>query len=340
MRQRQRVILVVALAAVAFGGVGASLAIASADYRSRADAPSEATTVTENRPPELSPGHIVFRNTAEGHGYGYVAQVPVSAPHGPRQLTEIACDRVAAASGTATCLHTDRGVITAFTGTQYDAQWQPHASWPLAGIPSRTRVSPDGSLLATTAFVTGHAYAFTGFSTQTTIRATSGTDYGNLEDFTLTVNGSELVAADRNIWGVTFAGDNTTFYATIASSGRTWLARGDLSERTLTAIADDVECPSLSPDGTRIAFKKRTSTGPVISWTVAVLTLSDGSVKVLPESRNVDDQPEWLNNETVLYGLPRGTGVGDSDVWSIAADGSTSPSLLIEHAWSPTVLHE
>lgn len=339
MRQRNRIILVVAIATIVFGGVGAYIAIASADFRSRADAPSLVETVTEKTPPTLSPGHIVFRNTASGEGYGYVAMAPLADPNGPRQLTDIACDRVAAASGTATCLHTDRGVATTFTGTEYDARWQPLASWPLAGIPSRTRVSPDGSLQATTAFVTGHAYAVTGFSTQTEIRSSSGTDYGNLEDFAVTVNGSPLVAADRNIWGVTFA-DDTTFYATVASSGRTWLARGNLADRTLTAIADDVECPSISPDGTQIAFKKRVSTGPVASWSIAVLTLSDGAVRALPESRNVDDQPEWLDNDTVLYGLPRTDAVGDSDVWSIAADGSGEPTLFIEHAWSPTVLRE
>ena len=43
------------------------------------------------------------------------------------------------------------------------------ASWPLAGIPSRTRVSPDGVFVASTAFVTGHSYAGGGFSTETRI---------------------------------------------------------------------------------------------------------------------------------------------------------------------------
>lgn len=340
MKRNHRILLVAAIAAVAFGGVGTYLAIASAEYQGRADSPSEVKTVAEQSAPQLSPGHVVFRNTAQGKGYGLVAVVPASAPQGPRQLTEIACDRVAAASGTVNCLHTDRGVVTAFTGTRYDARWQPLDSWPLAGIPSRTRVSADGTLLATTAFVTGHAYAITGFSTQTEIRSTTGTDYGNLEDFAVTVNGSPLVAADRNIWGVTFANDDNTFYATIASSGRIWLAQGDLAARTLTAIADDVECPSLSPDGTRIAFKKKTSTGPVSTWTVAILTLETGSVRELPEPRNVDDQPEWLDNDTVLYGLQRSDAIGDSDVWALAADGSANAELFIEHAWSPTVVQE
>lgn len=340
MSQRQRLLLVVLITAVLLGSAGVYIAFASADYRSRAETPSEATTVISHTPATIHAGSIAFRNTADGQGYGLVAIVPLSDPQGPRQLTDVACDRVSAASGIASCLHTDRGVVTTFAASQYDMNWNATTSWPLAGVPSRTRISPDGSLISTTAFVTGHAYAVTGFSTQTEIRSSAGADYGNIEDFATTVNGEQLVAADRNIWGVTFADNDNTFYATIASGGNTWLARGDLTARSLTAIADAVECPALSPDGTRIAFKKRVSDAPVASWSIAILTLSDGTVQDLPESRNVDDQPEWLDDDTVLYGMPRETAIGDSDVWSIAADGASDPMLFIEHAWSPTVLRE
>jgi len=30
--------------------------------------------------------------------------------------------------------------------------------------------------------------------------------------------------------------------------------------------------------------------------------------------------------------------VGDSDVWSMLADGSGTPTLFIPHAWSPSVV--
>lgn len=33
--------------------------------------------------------------------------------------------------------------------------------------------------------------------------------------------------------------------------------RGDVTARTLTTVHRNVECPSLSPDGTRVAYKKR-----------------------------------------------------------------------------------
>ena len=76
------------------------------------------------------------------------------------------------------------------------------------GIPSRTRLSDDGTLVATTSFVTGHSYATVGFSTLTEIHRADGTSLGNVEDFALTVDGAPFTAADRNIWGVTFVDDD------------------------------------------------------------------------------------------------------------------------------------
>ncbi|MGO7984225.1 hypothetical protein ACC691_41070, partial [Rhizobium johnstonii] len=79
-----------------------------------------------------------------------------------------------------------------------------------------------------------------------------------------------LTAADRNIWGVTFSKDGTTFYATASSGGRNWLVKGDLSARTLISIHDVSECPSLSPDETRFAYKKNIATDGTTHWSIAV----------------------------------------------------------------------
>jgi hypothetical protein len=288
----------------------------------------------------LKHGSVLFRNTAPGQGYGMIGTVPLSEPAGERALTGVACDRVYGSIQDIVCLKTNRGLVTNFEAVLLTPDWQQTRTWAVPGIPSRTRMSADGSLLATTVFVSGHSYGTAGFSTETSITAVQGGGgSGNLEEFALLVNGTRLAAADRNIWGVTFApGQSDTFYATAASSGRIWLVKGSISARTLTAVHDGVECPSLSPDGTRIAYKKNTG-GPLAAhWNVAVLDLASGKETLLSEPRSVDDQIEWLDDQTLLYGLARDGAAGDSDIWQIKADPASRSSIYIEHAWSPSVV--
>lgn len=279
---------------------------------------------------------VVFRSTAPGDGYGHVALVPLTDPDGPRALTDLVCDRVDAVVDGASCLRTKRGVVTSFEAEFVDSSWRPVRTWPLAGIPSRTRVSDDGALVASTSFVTGHSYNTTSFSTQTEIQAVDGEGYGNIEHFTLLVDGRPTNPPDRNIWGVTFAEDGT-FFATAASGslGKTWLVRGDPTARTLSALRENAECPSLSPDRTRIAYKKDVGGK---HWSIAVLDLATGDERVLGESRSVDDQIEWLDDDTLLYGMPRGDEPGVTDVWAIGTDPATAPTLFIPQAWSPSVV--
>ena len=71
-----------------------------------------------------------------------------------------------------------------------------------------------------------------------------------------------------------------------------------------------MECPSLSPDGTRIAYKKNTGGTLAAHWRVAFLDLATGKETVLSEPRSVDDQIEWLDDQTLLYGLARDGAAG------------------------------
>ncbi|UUT34500.1 hypothetical protein [Microbacterium elymi] len=59
----------------------------------------------------------------------------------------------------------------------------------------------------------------------------------------------------------------------------------------------------------------------------------------MPRPAGIDDQIEWLDDGTLLYGMPNDT-PGDSDVWELKADGTSAPTLLIPHAWSPAVVRE
>lgn len=280
---------------------------------------------------------ILFRSTALDSTYGRLSAVPLDDPRGPRATTDLACERVYATDTTGICLAADRGVITTYEALAFDADLDVVDARPLTGLPSRTRLSDDGRLVATTTFVTGHSYAAAGFSTETVVRDLDGTVHGNLEDFTLLVEGRELTAVDRNFWGVTFAGDDE-FYATAASGGRTWLVRGSLSDRRMEALREDAECPSLSPDRTRLVYKKREG-ATAGTWRLALYDLATGQESVLREARSVDDQVVWLDDSRIAYGLPReGADAAVTDVWVLDVDQAEPPQILVPQAWSPTVV--
>ncbi|MCU1507383.1 MAG: hypothetical protein JWP05_2352 [Microbacteriaceae bacterium] len=335
MTSRVRLIVAAVAAAVLLGGAASYGAFAFASSRGSIAAGGDAASKSIG---VASGPRIVFRSTQPGAGYGLVGSVPLANPSGERTMTDIPCDRVYWTATISMCLRIDRGALTTFSANLLDKNGKTTKSWPLPGIPSRTRISPDSSLVAYTSFVTGGAYAAVEFATSTHIASAGGTDLGDLEDFSLVIDGGRVTAADRNFWGVTFSSDDNVFYATAATGGHTWLVRGDLAKRTLTSIRESAECPSISPDGTRIAYKKNVSTTATAHWAIAVLDLSRNRETILPERRTMDDQVEWLSNGTLLYGLPHTGTVGDSDVWSIDSDGSTAPKLFIEHAWSPSVV--
>jgi len=280
--------------------------------------------------------HIVFRNTALGDHYGQVSLVPVAAPAGPRAVTTVACERIFATRRTSLCLSADRGLVTTYASTVLDQNFSPVRQLPLTGLPSRARISADGSLAATTTFVFGDSYASPGqFSTRTLVSSIDGASTLDLEQFALTIDGRANTAVDRNLWGVTFV-DDDAFYVTAAVGGRTWLTRGSLRGRTLTSIRGDVECPSLSPDGTRIAFKRHGDL-PAGRWRLAVYNLATGAETLLAETRSVDDQVVWLDDRQIMYGIER-DGSASSDVWVVPADGSGAPRVLVPDASSPAVV--
>ncbi|WP_213456069.1 TolB-like translocation protein [Rhizomonospora bruguierae] len=338
MSLRARVAALVAIVLIASAGAtGYVLYERHRQERARASAPPVATLADANA--VVAEPHLVFRSTALGTGYGEVAVVPLSDPAGPRAFTGASCERVYATADQTVCLSAERGLVTTYRAALLDRAWAPSRELPLTGLPSRARLSRDGSLVATTTFVYGDSYTNPGqFSTRTIVTRARGEVVGDIESFTLIVDGRTVTAVDRNFWGVTFA-DDDTFYATAASGRKTWLVRGSLSARTATALREDVECPSLSPDKTRIAFKKHGDL-PHGQWRLAVYDLATGRETVLAETHSVDDQAEWLDDANVLYGLPRtaGNGVATSDVWVTPADGSGTPRVFVQNAWSPAVV--
>lgn len=281
---------------------------------------------------------IVFRNTEPGDHFGRVASVRLAAPGGKRTVSPLTCERVYATRGALSCMSRLDTTPVGHRETLYEADGSENLFWSLPGAPSRTRLSADSQLAAWTSFVDGESYANVKFATQTIITQVHGTYYGPLDAFTFLLDAKPYYEDDLNFWGVTFASDDNTFYATAASAGKTWLVRGNLRGRTLVALHEGAECPSLSPDGTRVAYKKNLGTHDEPRWTLAVYNLESKVETVLPLTGNVDDQAEWLDDKTVLFGLPVAGTDGDFNVYSAPADGSRPESILIEHAWSPSVV--
>ena len=283
---------------------------------------------------DLPKPRLVFRTTALGPDYGKVGVVQLTDAAAAARHLALSCERVHFASGTGICLTADRGVFTTYHAYIFDDAGVRHRL-RLEGIPSRARVSPDGRRAAFTIFVSGDSYESSHFSTRTYIvDAAAGKPLGQLEEFTVYRDGVLFKEIDFNFWGVTFTRDGNGFYATLATGGKTYLVKGDVDSRTARTITTDVECPSLSPDNTRIAFKRKPRGGGA-SY-LHVLSLDTLAVTPLAETRGVDDQAEWVDDAGLLYALPNGDGT--STLWTVAADGTGGPVVMRVNAFSPAVV--
>jgi type II secretory pathway pseudopilin PulG len=260
----------------------------------------------------------------------------LGAPTTRAALASLKCFRVYYAGGTGICLQKDPESESALNVILFDENFQPKATFPTEGYPTRARVSPDGRYAAYTVFVTGHSYNELGMSTATVILdVQQGKEIGNLEEFTIWHEGRVIDPIDQNFWGVTFARDSQRFYATLQFDMVNYLVEGDLQARTVTVIHRGVECPSLSPDETRLAFKKQMPGG---RWRLAVLDLATFQETLLAETENVDDQVEWLDDQTILYGRVDPDPPPWLSIMRVPADGSGQPEVFLPGASSPAVV--
>ncbi|MFI8459468.1 hypothetical protein [Kitasatospora sp. NPDC085464] len=271
---------------------------------------------------------LYYRDNATGR----VARSPGGEPGGP------SCARFYAAGDRALCLRALPGTPARTQAVVYDRRFTELRSVIVPGIPNRARVSPSGQVLSWTTFAVGDSYAADRFSTRTSILdLRTGYLIKSVEEIPLTIGGTRYHAADVNYWGVNFAADDNRFYATVSTAGRTHLVEGDLKAWSARTLRENVECPSLSPDGTRIAFKKKVSADPAAPWRLHVLDLADLHEHPLAETRSVDDQAAWLDDATLAYALPARAGKA-TDVWATPADGTGTPRLLLPGASSPVAV--
>jgi hypothetical protein len=282
-----------------------------------------------------APPYLLARSTAPDDSFRRLVALPLSMPSGPGYVSPLECERVYFAAGRGVCLAVlVNGVTPEHVAYVFDERFERLHALPLTGIPSRVRVSPDGRRAAVTVFERGHSYADGGFSTRTSILdLAKGRMLEDLEQYTVTRDGSRFSAVDFNFWGLTFQSDSNRFYATLATAGQHFLVEGDIDGRTAQVVASGIECPSLSPDNTKIAYKSRIGAGV---WQLRVRNLrTGGDIALTRETRSVDDQVEWLDDDRVLYHI---AGARGADIWSLRVDGTDAPALLREYAYSPSVV--
>jgi hypothetical protein len=279
--------------------------------------------------------HLLFVNM-EQPNIGQVKLAGLDPASPQRAQVALTCERIHYAAGNGICLMYDSsGSAPLVWVTLFGPDFKPRHQFTIEGILSRARVSPDGKYAAFTVFVTGHSYNDPNMSTATVLLDTAtGASLGNLEEFEVWKDGQLFQAPEFNFWGVTFAQDSNRFYATLRKGNTTYLVQGDVAARKLTILHENVECPSLSPDGTRIVFKKRIAH----RWQLTVLDLATMQEIKLAEEESIDDQVEWLDNEHILYHKTDYDPPRWVSVFKLPADGSGQPERFISDAISPAVV--
>jgi hypothetical protein len=333
---RSKVVIMVTVAAVSIAAAAVYVgvqAVAAREGTSGAKGPTFAGPAAVAAVQSHKP-YIVFRHVspADPSRYGMIALAPVDDVNGASVVMHQVCSRVYYVAAGGFCMDVAGALGIARRGWVLDSQLEPVREVKLAGFPTRTRVSRDGRYAAATVFNAGggHSYAEIGAFTTTTklYDMRTGTTIANLEEFPVLLDNKPIKRRDFNYWGVTFTSDHERFYATLSTAGNLYLVEGNIGTRTIRTLTTGVECPSLSPDETRIAFKRRVGKG---SWRLSTLDLRTRHETRLAETASVDDQVEWLDDRRILYGRA-------GSIWSIPADGTGRPERLIEGADSPAVV--
>jgi hypothetical protein len=288
---------------------------------------------------------LLFCSISPDSHSGHIATVALNGPHkgDVRFYDELACVRADFRGGRGICLHLNLNAVTnPNEALIFDKEFRIQHVLQLDGVVSRTRVSPNGEWGAVTVFTAGDSYTSQMMSTKTIlIDMRTGTFVMNLEEMVVRNKGVVFKQPDFNFWGVTFTQDSRFFYATLATGGKVYLIKAGVATKQADVVYENIECPALSLDDTRIAFKKR-SPGRRASWHLAVLDLKTFQETVLPEPTPIDQQVQWYDNHHVMYALPEIV-VGQPIVmysWIIAADGSGPPEKLFSRASSPVVYQE
>ena len=251
----------------------------------------------------------------------------------PRRLSgpPLDCERVDFSGGKGVCMTiAERG--REGETTIFDSSLRRLERAPLAGMPLQARVSSDGRLGALTAVANANVEPddeVDGVASETTIvDMRSGRELADLASFQISKGGKAFEPVEPRFASVTFAKGSDRFYATLRVAEHSYLVEGSIARRTMRILRDGIEAPSLSPDGRRIACKVQVGED---RWRLAVLDLKTMRLRRLAEHRQIEEQVEWLDDDALVYS-------DGFDVYTVAADGSGSPRLVLRDATSPVTL--
>ena len=186
--------------------------------------------------------HVLFRNMTAAAQAGFAALAPLDAPDGPRQITGYACRRLYMAAGHGLCLAevADDPFGAPYRARFFGPDFKTLHELPLAGLPSRARVSPDGTLGAATVFVNGDSYAGRHLlhPHHDLRHGARARRWATSRTFTVfegrqTDPGGRLQLLGRDLRPPTTG----RFYATLGDGRPTYLVQGDLAARTVKVAA-------------------------------------------------------------------------------------------------------
>ena len=275
---------------------------------------------------------LAFVNRIPGEEYETVGWID---NEGVRHSTGLECARIDLNESGGICLASDGGLGGSARGFILDAAMVPQNSFGL-NRPSRAAVSPDGAVVVWTGFTLGHSYLAEGeFATITQLISVERSLGANLEtDFLTTDDGVRIENPDRNYWGVTFV-DSDHFYATMGTEGTTSIVEGRISNSTIEVRYENASCPEVSPDGSTIVAKELRGD----RFQLVAIDVASGERRDLGETMMVDDQVEFLDDDTILYAKvneTEGTAAQPVfDIWALDLAPGSTPRMVVPFADSP-----
>lgn len=242
--------LLVLLAAVL---VLAGVAVGYVVYARTGSAAAENAVPVEPGEVMLSQEDLLIRNTAQGTGFGKVGAVPVTAPGGPRRLTDLSCDRFAFSRRTGLCLAVQPGTLPPESDVLIlDEHLRVHRKLTLPGTPSRARVSPDGRYAYWTMFINGDSYAETGFSTRAGVYDTETGQVVN------TIEELPVFLDDKRYFSMTSTTGVSPSRPTAIGSTPLWAPRGTRTWSKTTTGSTGARCCATASNARR---SRRTARG-------------------------------------------------------------------------------